>query len=90
MLPVFRHARPEIRDTMRIVAETELAPHIPIGVAPWVPDAIGRELQAILLDVQSDPGGREVLEHLDWPGFVPVAEHEYDSVRWLAEQIKVN
>ncbi len=90
MLPVFRHVRPGIRDSMRIVAETGTIPHIPIGLAPWVPDAIGRQLQAILLDMPNDPQGREILRRIDWPGFVPVGDHEYDSVRWLAEQIKVD
>jgi phosphonate transport system substrate-binding protein len=89
MLPVFRHARPQIRDTMRIVAETSMAPHIPIGVAPWVPDTVSRQLQAILMDMHNDPEGRAVLKHLDWPSFTTVDDHEYDSVRWLAEQIKV-
>jgi ABC-type phosphate/phosphonate transport system substrate-binding protein len=90
MLPVFRHARPDIRDSMRVVAESGMAPHIPLGVAPWVGEDVGRQLQAILIDMPNVPEGREVLEHLEWPGFVPVDAHEYDSVRWLAEQIKVN
>jgi phosphonate transport system substrate-binding protein len=90
MLPVFRHARPDIRDSMRVVAESGMAPHIPLGVAPWVGEDVGRQLQAILIDMPNVPEGREVLKHLEWPGFVPVGAHEYDSVRWLAEQIKVN
>ena len=90
MLPVFRHADPVTRDSMRIVAESDMTPHIPIGLAPWVPDTIGRELQKILLDMQNDPEGREILRGLEWPGFVPVDEHEYDSVRSLAEQVRVN
>jgi phosphonate transport system substrate-binding protein len=90
MLPVFRQARPDIRDTMRIVAESGMAPHIPLGVAPWVDEDIGRQLQAILIEMSNDPEGRDVLSHLEWPGFVPVDEHEYDSVRSLAEQIKVD
>jgi phosphonate transport system substrate-binding protein len=89
MLPVFSHVRPEIRDSMRIVAETSMAPHIPIGIASRVPESIRLRLQAILLAMPDDPDGRAVLQHLDWPGFALVADHEYDSVRWLAEQVKV-
>jgi len=89
MLPVFRHARPEIRNSMRIVAETGAVPHIPIGVAPWVDAGIARRLQAVLIDMRNDREGREVLRHLEWPGFVPVKPDEYDSLRRLAEQIKV-
>ena len=39
--------------------------------------------------MRNDREGREVLRHLEWPGFVPVKPDEYDSLRWLAEQIKV-
>ena len=88
MLPVFRHARPEIRNSMRIVAETGAVPHIPIGVAPWVDEDIARRLQTVLIDMRNDREGREVLRHLEWPGFVPVKAQEYDSLRGLAEQIK--
>lgn len=90
MLPVFLHTPPEFRDNMRIVAETGMTPHIPIGIAPWVADETGLQLQRILMDMQNDPEGREVLGHLEWPGFVPVDAHEYDRVRWLAEQVNVN
>lgn len=90
MLPVFRQVSSEIRNSMRIVAETGMAPHIPIGVAPRLPDAIARQLQDLLMGMQHDPEGRAVLKHLNWPGFVLVDEHEYDSVRGLAEQIKVD
>jgi phosphonate transport system substrate-binding protein len=87
MLPVFRHARPELQASMRIVAETGEVPHIPIGVAPWVDAGLGRSLQAILAGMHSDPEGRAILEQLEWPGFVVVVPHEYDQLRWLAEQI---
>jgi phosphonate transport system substrate-binding protein len=88
MSPVFRHTRAGIRDTMRIVAETRSVPHIPIGAAPWVDSETAERLQALLIGMRNDPEGRKVLEQLGWPGFVPVRPHEYDSLRWLAEQVK--
>jgi len=90
MLPVFRHARPELRASMRVVAETAEVPHIPLGVAPWLDADFSRRLQAILIGMHDDPEGREVLRQLDWPGFVAVEPHAYDRLRWLAEQVEVD
>lgn len=90
MLPVFRHARPQLRASMRIMTESGEVPHIPVGVAPWVDTDTGDRLQAILAGMSRDPEGREVLRQLDWPGFVPVATHAYDGLRGLAEQVEVD
>ena len=89
MLPVFRHARPELRASMRLIAESSEVPHIPLGVAPWVDAGTGTRLQAILTGMRDDPEGRAVLRQLEWPGFVAVEPHEYDGLRWLAEQVVV-
>lgn len=88
MRPVLRHARPELRSSMRSLGETAEVPHIPVAVAPWLDAATGERLQAILVGMRDDPQGREVLRRLEWPGFVAVAPQAYDSVGWLAEQVR--
>jgi phosphonate transport system substrate-binding protein len=90
MLPVFRHAQPQLRASMRIVAHTVEVPHIPIGVASWVDTDTGDRLQTLLTGMRHDPQGREVLRQLDWPGFVPVGPQVYDGLRRLAEQVEVD
>lgn len=87
--PLYRRARPEIRDNTRIVAETESAPHMPIAVARWVDDGIARRLRDILLNMSSDPQGHTLLQHLDWPGFVAAQPGDYDSLGPIADQLGV-
>ncbi len=89
MLPVFRHARAQLRASMRIIAKTAQVPHIPIAAAPWLDADTGRRLQEILVNMRNEPEGREVLRQLGWPGFIAVAPHEYDPLRWLADQVGV-
>lgn len=88
MRPVFRRVRPQIKDSMRVIASSRPVPHIPLGVAPWVDDATAGRLREVLVAMRSDPAGRSVLEHLDWPGFVQTDGTEYDVLRGLAEQVK--
>lgn len=89
MQPVFRHVRPQIKDSMRVIATSAPVPHVPLGVAPWVDEGIARRLQQTLVGMQDNPAGRRVLEHLDWPGFVPLQGQEYTKLRRLAEQVKL-
>ena len=87
--PLYRRARPEIRDNTRIVAETESAPHMPIAVARWVDDGIARRLRDILLNMSSDSQGHTLLQHFDWSGFVVAQLGDYDSLGLIADQLGV-
>jgi len=87
--PLYRRARPEIRDNTRIVAETERVPHMPIAIAPWIRDAVARQLRDILVNMSSDPQGRALLRHLDWPGFITVQPGEYDGLGTIADKLGV-
>jgi phosphonate transport system substrate-binding protein len=86
MLPLFQRSRAEIRDAMKIIAETRSVPHMPIAVAPWVPAARVTRLRAVLLDMADDDQGSTVLRGLGWPGFAPTRAGDYDDVGRMAEQ----
>jgi len=87
--PVYLRARQEIRDNTRIVAETESAPHMPIAVARGLNDGVARRLRDILVNMSSEPQGRALLQHIDWPGFVDAQPGDYDSLGLIADQLGV-
>lgn len=86
ILPLFQRSRAEIRDAMKVIAETRSVPHMPIAVAPWVPAAQVTRLRAVLLDMADDDQGRTLLRGLGWPGFAPTRAGDYDDVGRMAEQ----
>jgi len=87
--PVYLRARQEIRDNTRIVAETESAPHMPIAVARRMDNGIVRRLRDILVNMSSEPQGRALLQHIDWPGFVAAQPGDYDHLGRIANQLDV-
>ncbi len=90
ILPLFRRASPEIRESMIIVAKTRMVPHMPISVAPWVDNTMADRIGRALMMLDKSPEGRSLLAHLDWPGFVPAREEEYATLGWITEQLKVH
>ncbi len=89
MLPVYRRARSEIIDNMKIIAETRSVPHIPIAAAPWVDGRLAARIRSTLLRMSSDEAGRALLRRLDWPGFTTTQDDEYDSLEWVAERLGI-
>ncbi len=89
ILPLFRRAGAEIRDSMRLVATTRMVPHMPVAVAPWVDPAIGERIANALVTLDDSPSGRTLLSHLDWPGFIPAQENEYASLESVVRSLKV-
>jgi phosphonate transport system substrate-binding protein len=90
MLPVYRRMRPDIIDTMKIIAETQSVPHIPIAVAPWMDERAASRLRATLLGMGDTERGRTLLRQLDWPGFTPTQDSEYDGLQWITDQLVVD
>ncbi len=88
ILPLFQRARPEIRDSMVILAKTRMVPHMPISVAPWVDDALADRIGQTLITLNASAEGRALLSHLHWPGFVPASEEEYAALGWITEEIR--
>ena len=87
IFPLYRRARADIRDSMKIIAETDDAPHMPLAVAPWINADLATRLRSTLLEMKTSPAGRTLLRHLDWPGFTAVEAHDYDALEHIAEQL---
>lgn len=88
ILPLFRRANPEIRESMRIVATTRMVPHMPIAVAPWIDPAITKRIAKALIELDESEDGRALLSHLDWPGFVTAQEDEYASLEGIVRALQ--
>jgi phosphonate transport system substrate-binding protein len=80
MLPPFEAASRKVRESMRIVAQTESTPHIPISLGPWIDDACAAEITSVLLEMGSTPEGRAVLEHNSFSGFKQVDPEVYEQL----------
>ena len=89
MLQPYQRTKPEIKSTMRVIAETKGTPHMPISVAPRLSKNDAQQIEDILLGLNSSDRGRALLKHLNWPGFAKTNPHEYDKIKWAAQQIKL-
>lgn len=81
MRPPYNAASQTLRDSMRIIAETETAPHIPISVSKRINSACEAEITALLLKMDIIPEGKNVLQHNRFIGFKHVNEKDYQRVR---------
>jgi len=82
MMPPFQAASPEVRDSMKIIARTELSPHIPISVGPWVSDACAARMTSVLVSMRDAEAGRAVLESSQFRGFAGPQPEKYDQLEW--------
>ncbi|MDT8383637.1 MAG: phosphate/phosphite/phosphonate ABC transporter substrate-binding protein [Gammaproteobacteria bacterium] len=89
MIPPFERARPEIKNAMRIIDKTTGTPHMPISVAPWLPAKEISVIETSLITMSSTQEGQALLKHLSWPGFVKATPKEYESLKLVAEQLKL-
>lgn len=88
MVPPFMRAKPEIRNSMRIIASTMDVPHMPISVASSMSPRDREIVRAALLGLQQSEEGRALLKHLSWPGFAAAAPADYDQLEWAVNQLK--
>jgi phosphonate transport system substrate-binding protein len=89
MLTPYKRVPQEIKDQMRVIAQTKGTPHMPIAVSPSVTAEEAAIIQNALLDLKMSEEGRALLKHLSWPGFTETTPAEYDQLEWAAKQIKV-
>ena len=89
MLPPFNRAKPEIKDNMRVVAQTAGTPHMPISVSAMVSTEDATIIESALLNLQTSDEGKKLLKHLSWPGFAKTNPSDYDQLEWAAKQIKL-
>lgn len=89
MLPPYTRAKPEVKNSMRIVAQTAGTPHMPICVSAAVSAEDVAIIEKALLNLKSTDDGKALLKHLSWPGFAKTTPTEYDQLEWAAKQIKL-
>ena len=80
MRPPYEAASQTLRDSMRIIAETETAPHIPISVSPRISTNCKDEISA-LLKMDTIAEGKAVLKHNRFAGFKHADVKDYQRVR---------
>jgi len=83
MQPPYEAASKQVRESMRIIAKTESAPHIPISVSPRIHESCATEISNLLLNISSTLEGQRVLKHNQFSGFRRAKPEEYDSIRDL-------
>ena len=88
MIPVFRSAGSEIKDGLRIIAETERAPPPLISASKDLPDQLIEDVKAFFLDLDKHSEGQEILKNIAWPGFEEVIIEEYDQLDWASDSIE--
>lgn len=81
---------PALQEQLRII---HLSP--PFGIPPVVapPDLPARQkllLYELLLEMDQNPTGREILSHLGIDRFVSISDAAYDTVRHLVAQVEEN
>ena len=89
MLPPFSRTKPEVKQSMRVIAKTAGTPHMPISVSASVSDKDAAIIQNALLSLTSSDEGKALLKHLSWPGFAKASPAEYDEMEWAAKQVKL-
>ncbi len=77
---------PEINSQIRIIESLGPSPIPPLVVLKSVPQEIRQQLQHILLQMENEKEGRDILTMGYLARFVPVKNHHYDPIRHMAEQ----
>lgn len=88
MMPVYLRLDPAIIAQTHVIAQSELMPHIPISVAPWVSESLATKIQDILLDMNNTERGREVLSRINWPGFIKTSSEQYRELEWVLREME--
>jgi len=81
MRPPYNAASQTLRDNMRIIAETETAPHMPISVSTRLSAECEAQITALLLTMDTNSKGKAVLKHNRFAGFKHTNEKDYQRVR---------
>ena len=89
MMPPFKVANARIRESMKVIAVTGNAPHMPISAAPWIDLQCREATTMALLGMPSMPAGRNALHKAGFKGFALTSPEKYDALKWAAEQINI-
>ena len=83
MQPPYAAASQQVRNSMRIIANTESTPHIPISVSPRISKNCAAQISSLLLNMGNTIEGRKVLKHTRFSGFKQAKKDEYEKIRDL-------
>lgn len=81
MRPPYEAASQTLRDSMRIIAETETSPHMPISISPRISSECEAEISSLLLKMNTLVEGKAVLKHNRFAGFKHADAKDYQRVR---------
>lgn len=87
MAPVLRSAPVEMRQGLRVLAETERAPPPAISISTRMRPDLADQVTRFLLSLEDVESGALLLERIGWPGIAPVRIEDYDALDWAAESI---
>ena len=77
---------PIIKEDIRIIAQSEPLPDTTLCISKDVPIALKIKMKEVLLNMDKEPSGREVLKKLGALKFVPAVRKDFDSVTELARK----
>lgn len=73
----------EGKGKFRVIYESEAWPNIPVLAHPRVPAAHVQVVRKALLEMNTDPVGKAVLDKIKHPGFLPVKDSDYTATKRL-------
>jgi len=86
MQPPYETASEEVKRDMRIIARTEITPHIPISVGPWISEPCAEKISTVLMNMSETPEGESVLQHNRFTGFRNADPRDYERLNELLYQ----
>ncbi len=84
MVPIVRTASQEMRNSIRIIAETERAPPPAISVSTSMDRELVDRIFQFFLDFEETDSSSAILKDMGWPGLTPVRLEDYDALEWAA------
>lgn len=90
MVAPFGRAAPEIRERVRVIAETASTTQMPFSVAPWISAEQAKAFATAMVDLNATPEGRAMIKHMGWPGFMRAQPADYDMLEEFSKVITVD
>jgi len=88
MTPPYYAANENVRNKMRIIATTEMSPHIPVSVAPWLSDECARLISYTLVHMNQSEKGKAALKINRFKGYAIPEPKRYDQLEWAVRLMK--
>ena len=76
----------EGKGKLRVLFQSDAWPNIPVQAHPRVANADAQSVRQVLIKMNDDPEGKALLTKLKIPGFLPVADSDYNQTRLLYKE----